>query len=37
MLNNDIIGLLVTQILKYIIILYFTLKYYLICFRMFVV
>jgi len=32
MLNNDMIGLLVTQILKHIIISYFTLKYYLICF-----
>jgi len=32
MLNNDMIGLLVTQILKYIIILYFMLKYYFICF-----
>jgi len=37
MLNNDIIDLLVTQILKYIIILYFTIKYYLISFRMSIV
>jgi len=37
MLNNDMIGLLVIEILKYIIILYFTLKYYLICFRISVV
>jgi len=37
MLNNDMIVLLVTQILKYIIILYFILKFYLICFRMSVV
>jgi len=31
------IDLLVTQILKYIIILYFTLKYNLICFRISIV
>jgi len=31
MLNNDMIGLFVIKILKYIIILYFTLKYYFIC------